>query len=191
MNRVATILLLVGAVGALVAAIAIPARVGHPVTPEMQESANIASGRAVADLSVRGVDRPQIVVFILPGCPCSEDYESFTHELFRAYQSEVEFLGIVVGNEQDVEAWSVVHQTPFKLIADPDCSIASRYDAKRSAYTALILDGETIHRLWPGYSAQMLDELNGLLAAESKVPVATIDTAQAPKSLTSGCLLCP
>ncbi|WP_010581682.1 peroxiredoxin family protein [Schlesneria paludicola] len=191
MNRIVTVVLLTGAVLALVAAVVIPARFGHPVTPAMQQSAITASGRIVSALPDHAPGRPQLVIFILPGCLCSEDYEPFTHALYQAYSSNVDFVGVVDGSEQDAQAWRMVHQTPFPLIADPDCSIADQFDAKRSAYTAVILDGETIHRLWPGYSAQMLNELSELLAAESNVPVALIETSRAPSKLTSGCLLGP
>lgn len=132
-----------------------------------------------------------MVVFIRPDCPCSEAYEPYTQELFRAYQTRVDFLGVVAGEVPEAESWQQKHETPFSIVADVDRSFARGYAAERSAYTALLLDGETVHHLWPGYSAGMLQDLGERLAAATGKPEAPLLIAGAPETLTSGCLLEP
>lgn len=189
MRRLSSILLLGGAALAVVAAILITPRVGHPVTPWMSQAATSMTGKPVLPDPGLICGKPTVSFFILPGCPCSEAYEPFTHELFRAYGTSVNFVGVVAGDEQDAEAWRSKHNTPFQLIKDPDHKLARAYGAKRSAYTVLVTDDQTIHRVWPGYSATMLQEIGALLAATMNTPEVTLDVGQAPASLTSGCVL--
>ncbi len=191
MRRLCSRLLIAGAIAALVAAVLVRPRFGHPVTPFMREAAAAATGRVVPRFHERARDRPLVVVFIRPDCPCSEAYEPYTHELFRAYQSRADFLGVVAGEVQEAESWRQKHGTPFGVVADVDRSLARGYAAERSAYTALLLDGETVHHLWPGYSAGMLQDLGKRLAAATGTPEASLPLAGAPETLTSGCLLEP
>jgi hypothetical protein len=155
----------------------------------MSQSANAVSGRPAISLPGMTADKPTVVIFILPGCPCSEAYEPHTHDLFLAYGSHANIIGVVAGNSQDADDWQQRHQTPFDLVADPDHSIARSYEAKRSAYTVLITNGKTIDRLWPGYSGEMLQELGTLLSSSAKIPEVAMDISGTPKSLTSGCVL--
>lgn len=189
MKRLTTILLMIGAAVAVIAATLITPRVGHPVTPWMSEAATAMTGSPARPVPGMSCGKPTISFFILPGCPCSEAYEPFTHELFRTYGSGVNFVGVVAGDAKDVEAWRQKHGTPYLLVEDPDHVMARAYGAKRSAYTVFVAEGETINRLWPGYSAEMLREVGSLLAAAANTSEVPINVGEAPQSLTSGCVL--
>jgi hypothetical protein len=189
MSRLYSTLLLVAAAVALLAAVLIQPRAGHPVTLWMSQSANAVSGRPAIPLPGMTAGKPTIAIFILPGCPCSEAYEPHTHDLFRAYGTNANIVGVVEGTAEDIEEWQQRHQTPFPLVADPRYSIARSYEAKRSAYTVLVTNGQTVDRLWPGYSGDMLREVGSLLATAANIPEVPIDVSDAPKSLTSGCVL--
>ncbi|MDB5345753.1 MAG: AhpC/TSA family protein [Schlesneria sp.] len=188
MSRLYSTLLLIAAAVALLAAVLIQPRVGHPVTLWMSQSANTVTGRPAIPFAGLTADKPTIAIFILPGCPCSEAYEPHTHDLFRAYGLHANIIGVVEGSGEDLEEWQQRYQTPFPLIADPDHSIARSYEAKRSAYTVLITN-RTVNRLWPGYSGDMLREVGTLLATAAKIPEVPINVSDAPKSLISGCVL--
>jgi len=191
MKRIITFGLILGGIGALLAAIVFSSRSGHPVTPFMRQGADFVAGRKLEPLR-DGLDiRPQVIVFILPDCPCSEDYEPFTHELYRAYGAHVDFLGIVAGTDAEAMAWQQQHRTPFPVLADPNGDIALSYDAQRSAYTALVKDRTVIQKLWPGYSSEMLQELGELAAAAAGISHVTLNTTAAPVKLTSGCYIGP
>ncbi|HEY0984235.1 peroxiredoxin family protein [Schlesneria sp.] len=191
MKHFVTWCLVVGGVTALVAAVAIPFKSGHPVTRYMQDAADAVAGKTVVPALESDDVRPQVIIFILPDCPCSEDYEPFTHELFRAYGDHVDFQGIVAGTDDEARAWREKHKTPFPVVADPEGDIAAKYDAKRSAYTALVVDRTTIQKLWPGYSSDMLEEVGTLAAAAAQVPSVPLNTTGAPAKLTSGCYIGP
>ncbi|MES2793428.1 MAG: redoxin domain-containing protein [Planctomycetota bacterium] len=187
MKNLVTVLLLVSAVAALATAVLLPPSVGHPVTPLMADAAAAVQGRTIRPLLGVPSTRPLVVVFILPGCPCSEDYEPYTHELFTAYGPVAEFVGIVAGSPEEAEKWHRDHRTPFRVLADPDRAIAKSYGAERSAYTAFVLNGQTVEHLWPGYSDSMLREVGAKLAVTAKISEKKLEFAGAPKKLTSGC----
>lgn len=189
MKRLATIILLLGALSAIIVAVILNPRAGHPVTPLMSAAATEASGRTMAMVPGISNIRPLVVVFILPDCPCSEEYEVFTHELSAKYGTRAQFVGIVAGDRQAAAEWKDAHRTPFPVIEDPDRSIARSCAAERSAYTALINEGQTIEHLWPGYSAGMLQELGSRLAASIDISEKTLNLEGAPTALTSGCPL--
>lgn len=188
-RRIVQIALLIAATGAALAAVLLPPRVGHPVTQWMADAADAAAGRSVPPLP--GPALPTVVVFILPGCPCSEEYEPLTQRLAAYLGSRAQVVGIVRGSDQETAEWGRRFQTPFRLVADPEGAMARQYGAERSAYTALVLDGRTIHRLWPGFSAGMLREVADRLAGASTEPTGGFDAGRAPEGLTSGCPLAP
>ena len=191
MKQIITFCLIVGGVAGLIAAIVLPSWPGHPLTAFMQQPADSVAGRK-RELVRDGLDvRPQVIIFILPDCPCSKDYEPFTHELYRAYGAHVDFLGIVVGTDAEALAWQEQHGTPFPVLADPHGEIALSYDAQRSAYTALIIDRTVIQKLWPGYSSEMLQELGTLAASAAHISPVPLNTTGAPAKLTSGCYIGP
>jgi hypothetical protein len=105
------------------------------------------------------------------------------------HRREPIFIGVVSGNSQEAEDWKKGHQTPYPVIADPTGTIAKSFGAERSAYTALVTDGKTMHQLWRGYSAAMLSDLSSKLATTAGIAVRPLNTDGAPKTLTSGCPL--
>ncbi|OWK41775.1 peroxiredoxin family protein [Fimbriiglobus ruber] len=189
-RKLATGLLLALAVVTLIVAYWLPPRIGHPVTPFMESAADDAGGKPVDPLPGVAMDRPTVVVFILPGCECSEAYDVFMRRLFDAYGDRVAFAGVVVGDARSADEWKAKHQTPYPLVADPDLAITRAYGAARSAYTALVVDGR-VSRLWPGYSAEMLRALGVKLAEIGDRPEASLDVRGAPEGMTSGCPLDP
>jgi hypothetical protein len=187
LRRIATTLLLVAAGAALVGAIASRSRVGHPVTARMQTAAGATTGRSARPLPGAAWGRPTVLIFIKEGCPCSEAAETCFRRLFAAYGDRASFLGVIDGGPSEARQWVVRHQTPYPVLADPDLAIIRAYGAERSAYTALIANGGTIDRLWPGYSAGMLRELGARLAKAEGVAEVQLDVGDAPVELTSGC----
>ena len=191
MRRTLTVILLASGATAIVAAFVLPPRVGPPVTPLMAGAADAASGRAARAVPGAPSGRPTVVFFIARGCPCSEAYEPYARRLFEAYGGRASFVGVIDGDEQDAEDWRRSHATPFPVAPDPGGELARAYGAERSAYTALVADGATIQRLWPGYSGPMLRELGARLAAASGGDEARLDVTGAPEALTSGCPFAP
>ncbi|QEL15087.1 redoxin domain-containing protein [Limnoglobus roseus] len=184
---IVTGLLLAAAAAALVAAYLRPPRLGHPVTPFMRSDAESEKGKLVARLLLP-LDHPAVVVFILPGCPCSEAFEPFVGRLHEAHADRVAVVGVVAGDASAADQWANKFRSPYRMVPDVDRAIAREFGAKRSAYTALVVGGKIV-RLWPGYSAGMLRELDGMLTDATKAAERPIAVDGAPEPLTSGCLL--
>ena len=184
-RRVVTALLVLAAGAALVLACVLPPRIGHPVTPLMQSAAESTAGKLITTLGIDS-NRPTVVVFVLPDCPCSIDYDPYVHRVYRAYRDQAAFIEVIAGDGFTAEQWKQQQQTPFAVIGDQGNKLAHEFGALRSAYTALVLN-ERIIKLWPGYSAEMLRELGGLIASETKEAAVSLDVSEAPERLTSGC----
>jgi hypothetical protein len=72
-------------------------------------------------------------------------------------------------------------------LIDPEMQAVKDYKAESSAYVALIASGGRVEKLWPGYSADMLNDAGeriARLAGKSMVP---IDLSDAPTEMTAGC----
>lgn len=186
-RRVVTSLLVTAAGAALVLAFLLPPRTGHPVTPYMQSAADGTSGTAISRLAV-DASRPTVVVFVLSDCPCSIGYEPYVHRVHQAYGDRAAFIEVVLGDGTVAEQWKQQQQTPFTVIGDERGNVAHEFGALRSAYTSVVLNGRIV-KLWPGYSAEMLRELGGLIATETETAVVLLDVDGAPERLTSGCPL--
>ena len=74
-----------------------------------------------------------------------------------------------------------------RLLADPKLEIIHAYKAQQSVYSALVSKDGHIVKLWPGYSSDMMQEMNKLMAEEVGEPARAFDTQYAPKEKTSGC----
>jgi hypothetical protein len=61
------------------------------------------------------------------------------------------------------------------------------YGVSRSVWCLLIGEDGKIIKMWPGYSADMLGDVNKEMAAAAHQPVKPFDPKYAPKIMTSGC----
>lgn len=171
----------------------------HRATPEMiaaakaMASREAPSFRAVAsdgetysltDLAREG---PLALLFIKDGCPCSREAEPFFDRLYEAYGKRVRFFGVIDGDVAVARRWAAENRVPFPILSDPDLKVVREYKAENSAYAALVARGGTIDQYWPGYSAGMLKEAGERLARLAGVGIKTIDVADAPDQLYSGC----
>jgi len=168
----------------------------HPVTPEMEkETAKLALKDAphltVDDArggkhELGGYSKPQFLLFIVDGCPCSVDAQPIMGKLAKHFKDQVEFLGVTNGNPAQANDWWVRYSVNFPIIPDSKKQVIKAYEAKHSVYSALLKDGKIV-KMWPGYSAQMLKEMNHLMAETAGVPEKPFDPEYAPQVKTSGC----
>ncbi|MDX2066244.1 MAG: redoxin domain-containing protein [Fimbriimonadaceae bacterium] len=131
--------------------------------------------------------RPQLVLFIKFGCPCSIDVEPIYHKLYDRYGDKVDFVGVIDKPVESARQWQDDLLTPFSIVPDPEKKIARAFRVGRSAYAALIREDGRIVRLWPGYSRGILAEVNELIASEIGLDAKPFDVAYAPEAETAGC----
>jgi peroxiredoxin len=132
-------------------------------------------------------EKPLVLTFIKDGCPCSEAAEPFFDRLFAAYRDEIRFLGVIDADVSRAKEWAKQNLVPYPILADPESRIVHNYKAESSAYVALVSKDGTIEKLWPGYSAQMLNDASQRLARLSGGEPKPVNTSDAPAEMTTGC----
>jgi len=176
-----------------------PGDVRHPVTAEMENATNSKSlknapGYVVPDAEKNLVAiapphaaRPQLVYFVLDGCPCSADAEPLFHDLAKRYQGKVDFVSVTDADPVKAKRWKDQQRVPYPVVPDPKKEIIRAYDAKSSVYSALVNKEGKILKMWPGYSTGILKEQNALMAKLAGVKELPFDTKYAPEKKTTGC----
>lgn len=171
----------------------------HPVTATMAEEAEAtarkpappfdavdASGRRWTLESLTH-ERPLVLYFVKDGCPCSVDAEPLYQRMAEKFKTKVQFAAVINGGRFVADKWLKVMKTPYPVILDPDQRIIKDYGIERSVYLALMDPEGRIVKLWPGYSATMLKELNAALSTATGTRETPFDPLYAPVELSSGC----
>jgi peroxiredoxin len=171
----------------------------HPVTDEMllatdAKSQKLAPAFSVRDTKGRTVtiappvaDKPQFVYFVLDGCPCSFESEPLFQDLYRQFDGQVEFVAVTNADEKKAAQWQTQMSVPYPVVADPQLEIVRAYEAINSVYSALIDRDGAIVKMWPGYSKDILLEINDLMADAAGIEAKPFDTKYAPLEKSSGC----
>jgi peroxiredoxin len=170
----------------------------HPVTEEMIRSTGDMSSKAAPFFKLKdahGIEvqlggagpRPQFVYFILDGCPCSIDVQPFFNRFYKRYKDKVDFIGVINTGVAKAKDYAGTTTLLHPLVCDEDLKIVDAYGAKESTYSVLVNRDGTIERMWPGYSQDILREMNSRLAKLAGVKEEPFDVAYAPKQKSSGC----
>lgn len=171
----------------------------HPVTAEMAKNAASFAKKMAPDFSLSDpagkawtlkeltADKPLYVYFIKDSCPCSTDAEPLFHLLYDRYKDQVNFVGIIGSDAKTAARWKKDHQMPYTILADPQFKAIHGFKATNSVFNALVNTDGTIEKMWPGYSHDMLIEVNQRIAGVLGIPAKPFDPLYAPLKLSSGC----
>ena len=142
---------------------------------------------APASIAGKGRQKPQFVLFILDGCPCSIDAQPIFNNFAKHWEGKVDFIGVINDDPQKGRAWVSDYRPIFPVVPDPDKKIIHAYRARQSVYCALISREGEIVEMWPGYSVDMMEEMNSKMAKEVGEKVRPFDAQYVPKERSSGC----
>ena len=171
----------------------------HPVTSEMQSAVDSRALKAAPPFNLKDAagkemtltslldGKPLFLYFILDGCPCSIEAEPLFHKLYRQHKTAANFAGIIGSDTKIAARWVQEHRTPYPVLSSADHKVMQEYGAPNSVYCAVISKGGKIVKMWAGFSAKMLQEVNALLAQESGTDEKPFDPDYAPQELASGC----
>ena len=169
-------------------------RTRHFVTAQMELESKAAAQRLAPpfvrkdeygmEVSVGKGARPQFVLFIKRGCPCSIEAQVLFSRLALKYRKEVEFVGVI---DKDAKEFATQFKATFPVVNDPSLNLMRAYDARASVYSALVARNGHIVKMWPGYSAAWLGEMNALLAKAAAIEETPFDPQFAPKEKATGC----
>ncbi len=132
-------------------------------------------------------NKPQFVYFVMDGCPCSVDAEPLFHDLQRRFGSSIEFISVTNADQTQAKRWSGQMSVMYPVIPDPKEKVIHAFGATNSVFSALILPDGKITKMWPGYSKDILEEMNRLMSKLSAQPEKPFDTKWAPLKRASGC----
>ena len=171
----------------------------HFVTPDQLVECGALAQRRIEPFSavahdgarftwpVAGWTRPLVLVFIKRGCPCSVEFEPFFHRLEQQYRDAADFVGVIDADADLARAYAAANKVPYRVLADPDCAIITRFEAKHGGYVALLGVDGNLDTLWPGCSAEMMRALGRRIAALRALAERPLDVSDMPKVLTTGC----
>jgi peroxiredoxin len=131
--------------------------------------------------------RPVVLFFIRQDCPCSAEFQPFFDRLAARYHDVAEFAGVIDAGAEAALAYATRSKTSFRVLADPDRAIISRFEARNGGYVALVRPEGSIDTVWPGCSAEMMLELGRRIANLGGIAERSIDVAGMPGALTTGC----
>lgn len=170
------------------------AKVRHAVSAQMELETKAQANRAAPPFDrkdpygrtakVGKGDRPQMVIFIKRGCPCSIDAQPLFNRLARKFDKKVDFVGVI---DKEAREFGNQFSVVFPIIDEPSLALMKAYDARASVYCALVARNGHIVKMWPGYSADWLREMNTLMAKASATKETPFDPQYAPKEKASGC----
>lgn len=174
----------------------------HPVTEKMRTVTEKLALQPAPDFSApdaKGVVRrlddwlkagPVVLYAIKDGCPCSTDFEPFANDFAKRYAGKAAVVGIFNETPGKAEAWMRDHTVKHPVVLDPKQVIVRKYKQERSVYVAIVNQKKEIVRSWPGYSVEMLLELDKILQnLTGAVPAEPFDPKYAPEVPASGCQL--
>lgn len=172
----------------------------HPVTDKMKKVSDAFSKVKAPDFAAESLDTtetvklddllavgPVVLYSILDGCPCSTDFEPIANALQKRYGDKAGVVGLFTDVREKADKWAADHSTSHVILLDADKKIVKLYKQERSVYVSLIAKDGSIVKSWPGYSADMLIELDGLVQKDAGLKLEKLDTAYAPKEPASGC----
>ncbi|MBS1713646.1 MAG: redoxin domain-containing protein [Armatimonadetes bacterium] len=171
----------------------------HPVTGPMLRDAKAQIGQTAPAFSLpdpegrtvalQGLTKigPVVLVFTKDGCPCSIESQPFFNRLAEGYSGKVAFLGIIDGPAHVASKYRDDFKVPYPMLLAGDGAVYKAFRASRSVYTTLIGPEGKVLRQWPGYSKDMLKDLNFELARYTGIKPIDIDLSMAPEKPSSGC----
>jgi peroxiredoxin len=131
--------------------------------------------------------RPVVFVFIKDGCPCSIRFEPFFHRIAHAFQDRVRFVGVIDGSADVARAYVAANKVPYLVLTDPDRALITKFKALNAAYVALVDKQSALDTLWPGCSAEMMQDLCRRTSVLAGSTDPRVDFAGMPGPLTTGC----
>jgi len=170
----------------------------HPVTPAMLadtsiESQKLAPYLKLTDIHGKSVQiggagpRPQFVYFVLDGCPCSVNAQPLFNELYRQFGDKVDFVAITNADRARAIDYAGTTTVLHPMVSDPGLDVMKAYGARESTYNVIVRPDGRIDRMWPGYSQDILKDIEARLARLVGEKSQPIDLSLAPKDKLSGC----
>lgn len=173
----------------------------HPVTDLMVKVSDRYSRKTAPDFTLKDASGkefsldnlvksgPVVLVAVLDGCPCTTDSQPLFNSLAKKFEGKVNFAGLYNHAAARAPKWIESHSVKYPTLIDEAGKVCHLYGLENSVYTVLIRQDKTIEKIWPGYSQDMLKELDSKLSQLTGYKGEPFDVAYAPKKYSSGCTI--
>lgn len=176
----------------------------YQVTKEMSQELSLLIGKKAPEISsfvhqskLKTIKNSPVKVIIATkyDCPCQVHAQPLFIDLANKFYPKVSFIGLINTDKELAKEYyhdyiKTKHDN-YCMATDENCSILNHLEAKHSVYTYVINNEGIISHAWPGYSKDMLIELNDALSSLTGDKLTPFDTKYAPKKMTSGCVMEP
>lgn len=171
----------------------------HPIDEEMLSRSESLVGSIIEDYSLIDEDgngtslfgiadeRPLLIITTKDECPCSIESQPYFTQLAEAYGDEVAFIAVFDTPPPTIKQYRIDFRIPYTMTTVESGDFFNALKLKQSVYVTLVDSGRRILAQWPGYSAEMLQELDLALSQVSGTELSAIDVTMAPERMTSGC----
>jgi len=147
-----------------------------------------AKGTGGKDYELKSLikEKPVFLVYWKERCPHNPRATALFNSIAKAYEGKAQMVGVVWTTPEKLDGWGKQFSINHPLIADPDKSIIASYGLSRSIGTYQVGKEGKIVKLFPGYGAAELKDLNEAMAAAAGVNPAELDFSGAPNRITWG-----
>lgn len=156
------------------AAVAEPA----PTVPAMQLVGNDGETHTLADLLDDG---PVYLYFIKKDCPTNDKALPWYEKVFEGHDRPAAFVGVINGDRGVYDAWNERYDAQYLVLLDPDKEWIGHFKAERSPWVVEVLESGDVGRVWKGYSASAIAELDAALAKTEGVLPLELDVSSLPE----------
>jgi peroxiredoxin len=131
--------------------------------------------------------QPVVLIFVKQDCPCSVQVEPFFQRVERLYHDQVRFASVIDAGVEAARRYAQEQAVPHPVLADPERQLIGCFQAKNACYVVLLTPNHRIDGLWPGCSADTMQQLSRRIAQLAGVKERSLDVSGMPGPLTTGC----
>ncbi len=158
----------------------------------------LKAGADAPDFSAKGTDGKAhalkeytekgdvFLYFIGDSCPVNAQAAKYYNRLHSAYLGKAPILGVINTDAKGYKEWQEKFKPPFNSLYDPDLKIIRSYKANASPWVIQVSKAGKIAKVWSGYSAPALKEINAAMAKAAGAKLATVDLSGAPAEMAFG-----
>lgn len=151
--------------------------------PAFAASSGDGQSQNLSDILAKG---PVILYFIKEDCPVNAEAVKYYNRLAAGYGAKSRLVGVINADQKGFEGWAKRFKPTFPVLLDPSLKIIKGYKASASPWAIEVGTDGKVAKVWPGYSAKELKEINGRLAKATGAAEAKVDLSGAPSSSTFG-----
>lgn len=164
----------------------------------VQDTPYLPPGEKAPAFSAKGTDgkdyslaaltkeKPVFVVFWKQRCPHNKKASELINSIHQAYGDKVQLVGIVNANADGAKAWVDQFALKYPLLPDESKATIGAYKVAYSICTMQIGTDGKITRVFEGYGAEAMKQLNEAMAAAAGAKPAEVALDGAPGRRTWG-----